>query len=260
MPKLKHLRQLFARRRPPITIDINADHGCGNGYVQRGDAEALQLLSRAASPNDAPNHRHHQHHQQHHHANGEALSQSASEDESNDPLRSLSSLLSGYLAGDARRSKRAIVLLEQLPKLLAPLNAVQQQQLRLASSLEEGLQQFRQRDRTMHETLVRLHETCRQQTDVLGLSQQQFDVNRTHVEQLSKTLHDFRASIDALAHSNVQSAQVVERTMKEAVQQQKQIASGVDSTRRWLLMCVIITAAASFATLGTVVVLLASGA
>lgn len=207
MPMLEGIRNLFRGKKDPVAIDLTDDAGEIPSDFD-GDRTALTVDRR--------------------------------------PKRSMAELQNGYeevmglvrkvsdhLDTQTHRTEKMLTLMERMPQALDALPEINRQNARLLESLNEHLSQAKARESALNETLRSLGESSAQQTEVLGLLQQQLDLSVQSAEKMSHTLGSFSEALTNLATANNRSTDVLARIVDAADEREARMAAMVTRSERW---------------------------
>ncbi|MBT8484546.1 MAG: hypothetical protein HKO59_15015 [Phycisphaerales bacterium] len=228
---MRTVRSLFHRRPRPVEIDLNgSDDGNPADTTSSARGTALGLIE----------------------TKPRALS-AADTGRSMDEVMHLVRKIGDHLDRQTERTDQLVGLMDNVPQALEALPEINRQNARLLEALHEHLGQTKRREEALNSTLSTITETTGRQTDVLGLIQQQLDVNNSSSAQFTDALGDLRHALTDLATSNQRSTGVLERISAAAVERESELAASLARTQRWTLAAIICCGLASMAALGVAV-------
>jgi methyl-accepting chemotaxis protein len=225
MQLIDGLRRLFRRGTAPVQIDVAGETGENGGDSSAPDGRdgGLSVVHRRPK-------------------------RSLSElQQSYDEIMGLVRRIGDHLDGQTRRTETLVSLMERLPPALDALPELGRHNARLLEMLNDHLGQERQRDATLNDTLSQLGRSSDQQTEVLGLLQQQFDTTARASEQMTHTLGDFSDALSTLATSNGRSTELLSNLSRSTQERESTLIEMMQRTQRWMIGAVAAAGALALA-------------
>jgi len=155
-----------------------------------------------------------------------------------------------HLDEQRERSERIVELLDRLPQALDVMPEISRQNIRLLESITEYLEESRRREESINATLMRLGESADNQTEIVGLVQQQLNTGNDSARQMSAALTDFRASLGELSASTTRSTDVLASMNKTGEARDARLMTIMSRTERWMIAamaCSIVAAGTAVA-------------
>ncbi len=151
---------------------------------------------------------------------------------------------------DVRQQELARVV-SALPQTMGALPELVRQQTRLADLVAQQLMHSRQRDEQGEKTLARITQGVEQQRDVMGLVQQQLDLNHGSAVQVAQGVTTLADAVDKLQSTSTRSAAALQGLLEKTAERDSNLQRQYAALQNWLLFVVII----AFGTLAAGVIL-----
>lgn len=152
--------------------------------------------------------------------------------------------LAGRIEADAAHRERAATLLERAPAALEALPDIGRQNARIIELLQRAGAASDRRDATVQQAVERLGDSARQQSEVLGLLQQQLDENQQAVLRTNETLEALRQALLAVGHDSTRSVETLGDIARAAESRDARLETMLARMERWVLAVLVCCAAA----------------
>lgn len=216
MPLLRDLRTLLRRRRQ-VVVDLseNGPHRRESGEddvpgADDGPATSLQRSSRTRSVGDMQR--------------------------SYDEVMGLVRKIGDHLDTQADRTQRLIDLMDRMPQALDALPEINRQNARLFEVLTDHLEHAKHRETALNTAIDRITVSSSEQTQVLGLIQQQLDANNMAANQMAENLGGFSQALGNLADLNSKSISVLQTLTRSSEEREARLAELLGRSQRWMII------------------------
>lgn len=201
MPMLDRVRKLFGNRKP-VAIDLSEDE------------QASQALAATEQPPSRQR----------------SLAQLQ---QGYDEVMGLVRKVNDHLDAQTQRTEQMLEMVEKLPAALEAIPEINRQNARLIELVSEHLREGKRRDNELNQSLEKLSSSSTQQTEVLGLLQQQFDASTQSSQQMTETLGSFSKCLSDLAATNNRSTDILSKIVQENEQREVRMAEMARRSDRW---------------------------
>jgi hypothetical protein len=158
--------------------------------------------------------------------------------------------VSDHLDSQSERTARITEVLERLPDVIDALPELNRHNTRLLDLLGDHLERTKTRDGAINAALARLTDNCGQQTEVLGLIQQQLDGNRQSSLRMADALGDFRTALADMNATGNRSVATLAQLAQSSGEREARLLLHLGVMRRWLVtavVCLLLTLLAALA-------------
>ncbi|MHC4990831.1 MAG: hypothetical protein ACYTGC_07600 [Planctomycetota bacterium] len=213
MAVLMDIRNLLRRKK---------DHASLNGEVTRSESDRSSLATVEPKVNvstPAPK--------------GRSLSELQ---RGHEEVMGLVRKIGDHLDDQSQRHRTLDEVMGQVPAALEVLPDINRQNARLLELLVDYLDQGKQRDRSLSDTLERVSDSSRQQSEVMGLVQQHLDAHNHSTRQVAETLGEFRQTMTDLGESNSRAVEVLDRMGRSAEARDARMEMVLRRTQTWMIV------------------------
>jgi hypothetical protein len=237
MPLLGDIRRLFSRTKPVALIDVNTiqtgslavheepseDHGAlagGNGIEQNPEPPLIETLPFRMQRDDP------------------AAPQL-------DEIMSLVRTIGEHVIRHNERAERLLTVLEGLPQALASLPDHARQNAQLLELLSHHARQTEARDASLSAALANLNRTASQQTDVMGLLQQQLDSNAQSEARIIESIDTMPQTLRQVAERSERACELLSDISRSAELRERQFIRSIVRIQYWMIAAVLLCALAA---------------
>ncbi len=230
MAIMTELKKFFAGRKTPVVVDVSG--GSGEPLAEDGRELSEMEEDRTAEFNGA--------------SNSPAVEMrtprirsAADLQRSFEEMSSLTTRIESHLDAQAGRTVKLVETTDRLLKAMDTLPEINRQNARLLEVLGEVLDHSKTRDSAMHATFRRTTEAAGHQAEVLGMIQQQLDLNKQSSAQVAEAISRFQQSIGELAGASSRSANIMSDLARSHENRESELTTVMNRWQRWMLAALI---------------------
>ena len=233
MPLLGDIRRMFTRRKPVAVVDVNAvqtdslsaeeEHRVligGNGIDQNPGPPLIETLPFRVQRDDPTEPR-------------------------LDEIMSLVRTIGEHVTRQNERTERLLNVLEGLPAALASLPDHARQSAQLLELLSKHAGQSEARDVALNAALANLNRTASQQTDVMGLLQQQLDSNAQAEARIIEAIDTMPQTLRQVAERGERACELLSDISRSGALRERQFFRSILRIQYWMIAAVLLCALAA---------------
>ena len=146
-----------------------------------------------------------------------------------------------FLDLQEQRQQELARVVAALPQSMGALPELVRQQTRLGDLVAQQLMLTRQRDDQVEKTLARITQGVEQQRDVMGLVQQQLDLNHESALKVADGVTTLAGAVVQLQETTDRSAQALQRLLDRTSERDAGVQRLHSTLQKWMLFIAILT-------------------
>lgn len=147
----------------------------------------------------------------------------------------------GFLDLQDQRQQELARVVASLPQSMGALPELVRQQTRLADLVAQQLMLTRQRDEQVERTLSRITQGVEQQRDVMGLVQQQLDLNHESAMKVAEGVTTLSGAVVQLQDSAERSSVALQRLLERTTERDAGVQRLHTTLQNWMLFVAILS-------------------
>jgi hypothetical protein len=145
-----------------------------------------------------------------------------------------------FLDLQEQRQQELARVVAALPQSMGALPELVRQQTRLGDLVAQQLMLTRQRDDQVEKTLARITQGVEQQRDVMGLVQQQLDLNHESALKVAEGVTTLAGAVVQLQETTDRSAQALQRLLDRTTERDAGVQRLHSTLQKWMLFIAIL--------------------
>lgn len=146
-----------------------------------------------------------------------------------------------FLDLQEQRQQELARVVAAIPQSMGALPELVRQQTRLGDLVAQQLMLTRQRDDQVEKTLARITQGVEQQRDVMGLVQQQLDLNHESALKVADGVTTLAGAVVQLQETTDRSAQGLQRLLDRTAERDAGVQRLHSTLQKWMLFIAILT-------------------
>ncbi len=146
-----------------------------------------------------------------------------------------------FLDQQDQRQQELARVVSTLPQTMGALPELVRQQTRLADLIAQQLMYTRQRDEQVEKTLARITQGVEQQRDVLGLVQQQLDLNHESAMRVADGVSTLASAVVQLQSTTDRSAAALQGLLEKTTERDANVQRLHTTLQNWMLFVAILS-------------------
>lgn len=146
-----------------------------------------------------------------------------------------------FLDLQEQRQQELARVVAAIPQSMGALPELVRQQTRLGDLVAQQLMLTRQRDDQVEKTLARITQGVEQQRDVMGLVQQQLDLNHESALKVADGVTTLAGAVVQLQETTDRSAQSLQRLLDRTAERDAGVQRLHSTLQKWMLFIAILT-------------------